>query len=119
MYFFTSPGGNNWTRVALGYREHADEFAKKNLVVYGINDKDAEVAKNWVEEQSLPFSVLMDYGRTVGIAYGMSEKDSDRYVANAAEGRRPAVLVDEEGLIAAWEPDINSVEKVAELLASI
>ncbi len=55
----------------------------------------------------------------MGIAYGMSEKDSDRYVANAAEGRRPAVLVDEEGLIAAWEPDINSVEKVAELLASI
>ena len=61
----------------------------------------------------------MDYGRTVGIAYGMSEKARDRYVANAAEGRRPAVLVDEEGLIAAWEPDINSVEKVAELLASI
>lgn len=72
-----------------------------------------------MEEQQLPFSVLMDVGRTVGIAYGMSVQEGDRYVANAAEGRRPAVLVDEKGLITAWEPDINSVEKVDALLATI
>jgi len=86
---------------------------------HSINDKDAELARKWVDEQQLPFSVLMDVGRTVGIAYGMSAQDGDRYVANAAEGRRPAVLVDEDGLIAAWEPDINSVEKLDAFIATI
>ena len=74
--------------MALGYREHADEFPAKNLVVYGINDKDADKAREWVEKEGLPFTVLLDPDRSVGIAYGMSDAEGDRYVANSAEGRR-------------------------------
>ncbi len=81
-----------------------------------MNDKDAAAAKAWVEKENLPFTVLMDSGRKVGIAYGMSDATSDRYVANAEEGRRPAVVIDEKGLIAAWEPDINTAAKVAALI---
>lgn len=81
-----------------------------------MNDKDAAKAKAWVEEQHLPFTVLMDSDRKVGIAYGMSDATSQRYVANAEEGRRPAVVIDGKGLIAAWEPDINTTEKVAALI---
>ena len=72
-----------------------------------------------MEAQDLPFTVLIDSDRKVGIAYGMSDATSERYVANAEEGRRPAVVVDEKGLIAAWEPDINSVAKVAALIDSL
>ena len=103
--------------MALGYREHAEEFSDKNLLVYGINDKDADSARKWVEQEQLPFSVLLDPDRKVGIAYGMSDAGSDRYVANAAEGRRPAVVIDEEGRIAAFEPDMNQVEQIEALLA--
>jgi peroxiredoxin len=103
--------------MALGYREHAEEFPAKNLVVYGINDKDADSAIKWVKEEKLPFTVLLDPDRKVGIAYGMSDAASDRYVANAAEGRRPAVVIDEEGRIAAFEPDMNQVEQIEALLA--
>jgi hypothetical protein len=35
---------------------------------------------------------------------------------NAGEGRRPAVAIDEQGFIAAWEPDINNAAKVAALI---
>ena len=69
-----------------------------------------------MEAEKLPFTVLIDSNRKVGIAYGMSDATSQRYVANAEEGRRPAVAVDEKGRIAAWEPDINSVAKVAALI---
>ncbi len=72
-----------------------------------------------MEKEKLSFSILMDVGRQVGIAYGMSDSEGDRYVANSADGRRPAVLIDEEGRILAWEPDINSVEKIDALLATI
>ena len=90
-----------------------------NVVVYGMSDEDAQKNKEWVDKQHLPFTVLLDTGRQVGIAYGMSEAGSERYVANAAQGRRPAVVIDEQGHIAAWEPDMNKVEQIASLLASL
>ena len=102
--------------MALGYREHTATLRAKNVVVYGINDKDAVAARAWVEREALPFTVLIDSDRRVGIAYGMSNATSERYVANAAEGRRPAVVVDREGRIAAWEPDMNTVAQVAALI---
>jgi peroxiredoxin Q/BCP len=116
LYFFTSPGGNNCTRMALGYREHAPALSAKNTIIYGINDKDAAACQAWVEKEGLPFTVLIDADRAVGIAYGMSSAASERYVAKAEEGRRPAVVIDEQGHIAAWEPDMNSVEQVAALI---
>ena len=105
--------------MALGYRENADKFATKNLVVYGMNDKDAESAREWIEKEQLPFVVLLDQDRSVGIAYGMSEASAERYVANNGEGRRPAVVIDEAGLIAAWEPDMNTVEQINSLIARL
>ncbi|MQF82645.1 peroxiredoxin family protein [SAR202 cluster bacterium AD-802-E10_MRT_200m] len=105
--------------MALGYREISDSFVEKNLVVLGMNDKDAESARAWVEKEGLPFVVLLDVDRTVGTAYGMSDPSAERYVANAAEGRRPAVVIDELGFISAWEPDINTAEKIRELIQSL
>jgi len=105
--------------MALGYREHADKMAAKNLVVYGMNDKDAASARAWIEKEKLPFVVLLDPDRSVGIAYGMSDASSERYVANNAEGRRPAVVIDEAGRIAAWEPDMNSVDQIDTLLSRL
>ena len=105
--------------MALGYRENAEGFADKNLVVYGINDKDAESAREWIEKEQLPFSILLDHDRSVGIAYGMSDALAERYVANNAEGRRPAVVINESGMIAAWEPDMNTVDQIHSLIASL
>ncbi len=105
--------------MALGYRENAAKLEDKNIVVYGMNDKDAESAKAWIEKEHLPFAVLLDQDWSVGIAYGMSEASAERYVANNAEGRRPAVVIDEAGLIAAWEPDMNTVEQIDELIARL
>ena len=105
--------------MALGYREHAQEFVSKNLVVYGINDKDAESSRQWVEKEQLPFTVLLDPDRSVGISYCMSDAEADRYVANPADGRRPATVIDEQGCIAAWEPDMNTVEQIDALLAAL
>jgi peroxiredoxin len=105
--------------MALGYRENADKFSAKNLVVYGMNDKDAESAREWIEKEKLPFVVLLDSDRSVGIAYGISDTSSERYVANNAEGRRPAVVVDEVGRIAAWEPDMNSVDQIGTLISKL
>ena len=105
--------------MALGYREHADKLDAKNLVVYGVNDKDAESARKWIEREQLPFVVLLDPDRRMGIAYGISDESTDRYVSNNAEGRRPAVVIDEAGRIAAWEPDMNNVDQIGALISRL
>jgi peroxiredoxin Q/BCP len=116
LYFFTMAGGNNCTRMGLGYKERFDAFAAKNTVIYGMNDGAADASKSWCEKESLPFSILMDPSRDVGIAYGMSSASSERYLIKPEEGRRPAVVIDEEGKIEAWEQDMNDVAQIEELL---
>ena len=105
--------------MALGYREQAANFSKKNVLIFGMHDGDLESARKWVEKEDLPFAVLNDPGRAVGISMGLSTAEGDRYVADPSEGRRPAVAIDEHGVICAWEPDMNDTAQIVELLAKL
>ena len=53
--------------MALGYREHAAEFTERNVVLFGIHDGSLDAARQWVEKEQLPFAVLNDPDRRVGI----------------------------------------------------
>ena len=61
----------------------------------------------------------MDPDRSIGIAYGMSKADDERYVANRADGRRPAVIIDKEGVVITVLPDLMTVEGQMEALSSL
>src|SRR5207245_10253748 len=56
-----------------------------------VNGRDVLSARG---SASVVFRVLIDSDRKVGIAYGVSNATSERYVAKAAEGQRRAVVVD-------------------------
>jgi len=72
-----------------------------------------------VEREGLPFPILFDPERSIAIAFGMSKAGDERYLANPAEGRRPAVIIDEEGLILKLLPDLATVDEQLETLASL
>ena len=91
----------------------------KNIQVFGVNDRDQESIQSWVEKESLPFPVILDSERTIAVAYGMSKPGDERYLANPAEGRRPAVIIDVEGLISKWLPDLATVEGQIEILCTL
>ena len=61
----------------------------------------------------------MDPDRSIGQAYGMSRAGDERYLANPSEGRRPVVVIDEEGFVLRLLPDLASVDGQLEALASI
>ena len=65
------------------------------------------------------FPVLLDGDRSIAIAFGMSNPGDERYLANHAEGRRPAVIVDEEGLVLKLLPDLATVDQQTEILANL
>ncbi len=92
---------------------------EKDIQVFGVNDRDQESVRAWVEKESLPFPVILDSERTIAIAYGMSKAGDERYLANPAEGRRPAVIIDEEGLVLRWLPDLATVDGQMESLAGL
>lgn len=92
---------------------------EKNILVFGVNDRDQESVRAWVERESLPFPVLLDKDRSIAIAYGMSKAGDKQYLANPADGRRPAVIIDEDGLILRLLPDLATVEGQTETLNSL
>ena len=92
---------------------------EKDIQVFGVNDRDQESIRSWVEKERLPFPVILDNERMIAIAYGMSKSGDERYLADPAEGRRPAVIVDEEGLVLKWLPDLATVEGQMEVLSSL
>ena len=84
-----------------------------------MNDRSAEDAAAWVEREQLPFRILVDADRAIGTAFGVSEPTVEKYVANNAEGRRPGLLIDEEGKIALALPDLRNVDGQVEALSGI
>ena len=72
-----------------------------------------------MEKESLPFPVILDNERTIAVAYGMSQGDDDLYLANSAEGRRPAVIIDKNGLVLRWLPNLATVEGQIEVLSRL
>ena len=87
--------------------------------MFGVNDRSQEDARAWVEKEGLPFPILLDLDRSIGVAYGVSKPGDERYLANGSEGRRPAVIVDEEGMVLKLLPDLASVEEQSQALASL
>ena len=73
----------------------------------------------WAEQEDLPFPVILDKDRSIAIAYGMSDAGDERYLANSADGRRPAVIIDEQGLVLKLLPDLATVDGQIEILASL
>jgi len=88
-------------------------------LVFGVNDRDQDSARAWVEREDLPFPVLLDPDRSIALAYGMSKAGDERYLADPSEGRRPAVIIDEQGVILKLLPDLAAVDGQKEILASL
>ena len=87
--------------------------------MFGVNDQEQESVRDWVERENLPFPVILDKERSIAMAYGMSKAGDERYLANPAEERRPAVIIDERGLILKLLPDLATVDGQTEALASL
>ena len=84
-----------------------------------MNNRDQETSRNWVESEDLPFPVLHDPDQAIAVAFGLSNAGDDQYLANPAEGRRPAVIIDEQGLVLRVLPDLSTVEQQKEALAGL
>jgi len=89
-------------------------FCTPSIAALGL-----EAASDWVDKEGLPFPILLDSDRSIALAYGMSKAGDERYLANPSEGRRPAVIIDENGLVLKLLPDLTDVDGQIEALSSL
>ena len=62
---------------------------------------------------------MQDPDRSIAIAYGVTGREEERYVAEGSGGRRPAVIIDESGLVLRALPDLATVEQQIEALEGL
>ncbi len=84
-----------------------------------MNDKPQADSAAWVQRENLPFRIIHDPDRRIAAAYGIAQPNAERYVANNAEGRRPAVIIDEQGRVLLTLPDLKTVEEQQQALAKL
>lgn len=72
-----------------------------------------------MDQEKLPFRILLDPDRSIARAFGMSKAGDERYLANSSEGRRPVVIINEEGLVMKLLPDLATVDEQLETLAAL
>ena len=72
-----------------------------------------------MEQESLPFPILLDTERSIALAYGMSKAGDKSYLANSSRGRRPAAIIDEDGRLLKLLPDLATLSDQTEGLVSL
>ena len=72
-----------------------------------------------MEREGLPFPILLDPERSIALAYGISKAGDESYLANPSGGRRPAVIIDEDGRILKLLLDLSTVDGQTEALAEL
>ena len=73
LYFYPKDDTPGCTVEACGFRDH---LAEVGAVVYGVSLDDAASHRAFIAKHHLPFSLLVDAGRTLATAYGVLPEGS-------------------------------------------
>lgn len=99
LYFYPKDNTSGCTREAQGFKEHIDEFTKKNVVVIGISKDSVKSHNNFACKYELPFNILSDESTEIIDAYGawQLKKNYGREYMGIV---RSTYIIDEKGNVA-------------------
>lgn len=117
LYFYPKDATPGCTVEAQGFRDLADQFAAKGVVILGVSKDSPKSHARFKEKECLPFSLVSDPG---GIceAYG-AWREKKQYGRSYMGIARISFLIDEEGVVRrVWDP-VKARGHAAEVLASL
>ena len=118
LYFYPQDETPGCVKEACTIRDEWDQFTKLDVVVYGISPDSVESHQKFAEHHTLPFTILADPDKYV-------LKEYDAWTEKSAFGvtvgtvRRSSVLINPEGKIVRWYPQVHPDTHIAEVLADI
>jgi peroxiredoxin Q/BCP len=93
LWFYPKADTLGCTIEACGFRDHSSRFREKNTEVLGVSFDTVDENRAFAEKFGLPFRLLCDTTRELGLAYGACLTPSDRAPI------RIGYLIDPEGRV--------------------
>ncbi|MBL8738277.1 MAG: prolyl oligopeptidase family serine peptidase, partial [Planctomycetes bacterium] len=113
LWFYPKAATAGCTAQGCGLRDAFAQFEQRGVAVFGVSVDDAAANAAWKDEHELPFPLLCDTDRTLGLAYGACE------AADARAHRRIAVLVDPDGKVVQVWTRVDPATFAAKALAAL
>ena len=110
VYFYPKDGTPGCTTEACAFRDAWSKYEKANVTVIGVSADSAESHAEFRREQHLPFPLAADPNGSIATSYG---------VGKAFFGYdRVTFLIDGDGKVARYWPDVDPGVHAGEVLAA-
>ena len=113
LYFYPKADTPGCTAESCGFRDRLADFQKKNVQILGVSFDTVEENAAFVKKYNLPFPLLCDTSRSIGLAYGATTDPKGKYAD------RITYLIDENGKIEQAHAKVDAKNHPGTLLESI
>lgn len=118
VYFYPNDDTPGCTTEACSFRDNADEFKKKDVVVLGISKNDVKSHTKFANKFSLNFPILADPELTTIKKYGSWGKR--KFMGREFDGTfRNSYLINPKGEIVKTYEGVKPGEHVAEIFSDL
>ena len=113
LWFFPKADTPGCTLEGCGFRDLYEEFQKRDIEVLGCSFDSVEDNAAFAKKFDLPYTLLCDVDREIGLAYGACDSP------NAGYADRITYVIDEDGFIAQAYGHVEARTHPAKILESL
>jgi len=118
LYFYPKDDTPGCTKEACAFRDHFDQFKKRDAVVLGVSTDSVKSHDKFVEKFKLPFTLLADEEKKIVEAYGVWGQKS--FMGRKYMGtHRVTFLIGPDGRIKKIWPTVKPEEHAQEVFAEL
>ena len=112
LYFYPKDDTPGCTKEACSFRDDISKITAKDAVVFGVSTDNLDSHQAFTAKYSLNFPLLSDPDGSVSKSY-------DAFNPEKGYSRRVTAIIDKEGKIKKYFPQVNPEGHSAEVLASL
>jgi peroxiredoxin Q/BCP len=102
LWFYPKADTPGCTAEGCAFRDRQDRFDEKNAVMLGVSFDTVEENAAFARKFGFEFPLLCDTNRSIGLAYGAAENESDQYA------KRIAYVIGPNGTIEKVYPKVSA-----------
>lgn len=111
LYFYPEDRTRGCTLQARGIRDAYASFERANLTVLGVSTQDAESHREFIEQEQLPFDLVVDADGALARTFGVD--------VTAGRAARDTVLIDEHGKVQKLWRGVSPNDHAERVLAEV
>lgn len=116
LYFYPKDNTPGCTTQACNLRDNYAKLQEAGYEVVGVSKDSVRTHKNFIDKQSLPFTLIADQDTKINQAYGVWKEKSmygKKYMGTA----RTTFVIDEEGKIEEVIDKVKTKDHTAQVLS--